>query len=93
MNTKTFAVAARSTNTNSFGLRGFIFVADDGEAWEAASGFKDHRVGDRVTVPVVNGEADFVGYECQRPFLKAPPDAVQAIWKVRPKQVAGPVRN
>ena len=49
MNTKTFAVAARSTNTNSFGLRGFIFVADDGEAWEAASGFKDHQVGDRVT--------------------------------------------
>ena len=51
MNTKTFAVAARSTNTNSFGLRGFIFVADDGDAWEAASGFKDHQVGDRVTVP------------------------------------------
>ncbi len=93
MKTKTFAVAARSTNTNSFGLRGFIFVADDGDAWEAASGFKDHRVGDRVTIPVVNGEADFVGYECQRPFLKAPPDVVQAIWKVRPKQVAGPVRN
>jgi hypothetical protein len=83
MNTKTFAVAARSTNTNRFGLRGFVFVADDGEAWEAASGFNDHREGDRVSVPVVNGEADFVGYECQRPLTKAPPDVVQAVWNRR----------
>ena len=83
MNTKTFAVAARSTNINRFGLRGFVFVADDGEAWEAASGFSDHRDGDRVIVPVVNGETDFVGYECQRPLTTAPRDVVQAVWSKR----------
>lgn len=31
------AVLAKSANCNSFGLRGHILVADNGEAWEAAA--------------------------------------------------------
>ena len=33
-NTKLFRVVARSSNTNSFGLRQFVLVARDGEAWK-----------------------------------------------------------
>jgi hypothetical protein len=33
---KVFRVACIAGNTNSFGLRGYILVAKDGEAWEVA---------------------------------------------------------
>jgi len=34
---KDFKVVGLSDNTNSFGLRGVIFVAKDGEAWQAGA--------------------------------------------------------
>lgn len=34
---KQFIVAAVSRNTNSFGLRGMILIAKDGEAWQVAA--------------------------------------------------------
>ena len=32
-------MVALSSNTNSFGLRGVVMVAKDGEAWEAAANY------------------------------------------------------
>ena len=34
---KEFKVVAVSTNTNSFGLRGVVMVARDGEAWQVGA--------------------------------------------------------
>lgn len=35
--TKEFKVVAISSNTNSFGLRGVVMVARDGEAWQVGA--------------------------------------------------------
>ena len=49
---KVFKLVCTSRNTNSFGLRGCILVAKDGEAWEiAASDFNCPQVGTSYCVP------------------------------------------
>lgn len=55
-NTKAFRVAAVSTNTNGFGLHGYIMVAKDGEAWEVArsaynSAYPKWATGTDIRVP------------------------------------------
>ena len=84
---KTFVVAARSQNTNCFGLRGYIFVANDGTAVEAASGHKEHYEGDRVQVGGSGTTGDFsmAGYEIPYDRPKAPPNVVKEVWRVQPK--------
>lgn len=41
--TKTFRIAAISTNPNAFGLYGFCLIAADGEAWEVGGNHLKHR--------------------------------------------------
>ena len=83
----TYVVAARSQNTNSFGLRGYIFVDINGNACEAASGHFNHYEGDRVSVRDGDPERAFAnaGYEIPHARPKAPPNVVKEVWKVQPK--------
>ena len=86
----TYVVAARSQNTNSFGLRGYIFVDINGNACEAASGHFEHYEGDRVEVQSGDPETAFAnaGYEIPHNRPKAPPPVIKQIWKVMPKAKA-----
>ena len=83
----TYVVAARSKNTNCFGLRGYIFVDINGNACEAASGHFNHYEGDRVSVRDGDPETAFAnaGYEIPHARPKAPPNVVKEVWKVQPK--------
>ena len=84
----TYCVAARSQNTNSFGLRGYIFVDINGNACEACSGHFDHYEGDRVEVGSGDPETAFAnaGYEIPYNKSKCLPNVVKQIWKVHPKE-------
>lgn len=50
------AVLAKSVNCNSFGLRGHILIADNGEAWEAAA----NSINELPVEKVVQSTADDV---------------------------------
>jgi hypothetical protein len=87
---KRFAVAAVSQNVGSFGHRGVVLIAKDGEAWEVhASVCPSNR-------QVSQGEAvylhcgDLLGvvsadsawrFECPRRLSKAPRGVVAEVWK------------
>jgi hypothetical protein len=85
---KRFRLVTISSNTNSFGLHNHIFVAPDGEAWQAAAyrgpGGKTITVGDILTVPCENGEPNFakIGYEIAEPAPqgRAPIGVVRELW-------------
>lgn len=81
---KTYLVASVSENTNSFGLRGMVLVADNGEAWEVAANDLNLKAkGDRVTTPVDRqGFPTFVGlgFEIPRQLGNAPQIVVDEIW-------------
>lgn len=84
---KQFKVAAISENTNGFGLNQFIFVAQDGTAWQgcAAKAYARYKLNDVLHVRIIQGEPDFTshGFEIPEPRGngKAPPEVVAAIWK------------
>ena len=81
---KRFKVAAISSNTNSFGLNRFVFVARDGEAW---AGHKAKRYASLEQGQVVALEAPFdqaligLGFEIpQRLSPDCPAEAVTELW-------------
>lgn len=84
---KSFKVASVSSNHNSFGLRGMILVAQDGEAWEvAANDINVGKKGDVVSVPyntIFPNEPDFSGRGYEIPHRlqpDAPAGVVKEIW-------------
>ena len=89
MDTKRFKVAARSMGRNSFGLRGHVLVARDGEAWEVAFNDLNARgvLGDTIDVPVVDkyGPAQVkswarVGGEIPRRLPRMGKNGVAELW-------------
>ena len=83
---KHFIVVTVSKNTNSFGLRGMILMARDGEAWQVgANHLNVKKKGDLVRVPASAGpvrEASWValGYEIPERLRKAPPRVAAEVW-------------
>jgi hypothetical protein len=85
---KRFRVVTISSNTNSFGLHNHIFVAPDGDAWQAAAyrgpGGKTIKAGEILVVPWKNKEPCFadLGYEIAEPVPagRASAKVVREIW-------------
>lgn len=83
---KHFIVVTVSKNTNSFGLRGMILMARDGEAWQVgASHLNVKKPGDLVRVPVSVGpvrEASWasLGYEIPNRLQRAPAHVAAEVW-------------
>lgn len=88
---KEFKVVTVSKNTNSFGLRGFIAVAKDGDAFEAAANYLNvpkkgstlqiAHVNDRDGNPTEKCDYGAGYYEIPRQLDKCPADVVKAIWE------------
>jgi hypothetical protein len=81
---KVFKVVSVSGNRNSFGLKGMILIAPDGETWEvAASEINCKTQGECVRVPVVGRIRTFaaLGFEIPKRLPDAPADVVAAVWK------------
>ena len=78
-----FKAASVSDNTNSFGLRGVILMARDGEAFEVGitSQFAPKK-GDLVRVPYDEGGYvwGYVHVEIPRCLGKAPKGVVAEVW-------------
>ena len=84
--TKTFKVAAVSSNTNSFGLKSMILVAKDGEAWQvAANSINVKKKGDTITVDASKPfDLEFSARSFEIPerlHPDCPPSAVKEVWK------------
>jgi hypothetical protein len=80
---KAFRVAVMSANRNSFGLKGVILVASDGETWQVgANHLCTLKAGDTILVSSNRG-ASFArkGFEIPQQLDRAPADIVDAIWK------------
>lgn len=91
--TKAFKVASVSDNTNSFGLRGMILIAADGEAYEVgASSLYVKTKGDVVHVPVV-GKAGrnfgTLGLEIPRRLPDAPAGVIEEVWNYKQEDANG----
>jgi hypothetical protein len=83
-----------SRNTNSFGLRGCILVAEDGEAWEIAVNDlntpqhgRSYRVDGYRASTSDDRPYDFADYACSRGWElprrlpQAPQEAVDQAWE------------
>ena len=85
-NEKQFKVAAISSNTNSFGLNRFIFVAHDGEAWAGhkAKQYAREQQGQLVLLEAPFGRAlTERGFEIpERLSPDCPSDVVKDVWQV-----------
>ena len=84
---KRFKIAAISSNTNSFGLNRFVFVAQDGEAWAGhrAKQYAPVKQGQviRLETPI-NHSLIKLGFEIpERLEPDCPPGAVEEIWGKR----------
>ena len=81
---KKFKVASVSDNANSFGLRGHVLIAEDGEAWEVGiTGQFAQKKGDVVRINLDrNDELDwaFFGAELPRKLPNAPRNVVNEVW-------------
>lgn len=79
-----FKVATISSNTNAFGLNGYIFVGRDGECWQAAAYRPTCRYGkgDTVIVPARNGVPQFGqhGFEVPERRQDVPRAVVTEVW-------------
>lgn len=87
--TKEFKVTSLSKNKNSFGLRGMILVARDGEAWQVgANEHNERKHGEIVTVPVFGGQVSFshLGFEIPERVTDAPPGVIREVWEEKPKR-------
>lgn len=75
-------VAAVSSNTNSFGLRNQIFIADNGKAYQAAANYINvKKTGDLLQVPGNTDEDVFthfihLGFELPDLFRTPPQNVV-----------------
>ena len=79
---KQFRVACWSKNLNSFGLRGMVLIARDGETWEvAANSINVRSVYSVVEVPYEGETLNFAarGFETPRRFGPAPQFLVKAV--------------
>lgn len=86
---KEFKVVSLSKNLNSFGLRGMILMAQDGEAWQvAANDLNVKKHGEIVRVPSFGGSVSFshLGYEIPERLTDAPPNVVKEVWESKPKK-------
>jgi hypothetical protein len=80
---KHFMVVAASKNTNSFGLRGMVLMARNGEAWQVAANHMNVRKqGDLLRVPVRGGDPDWagLGYETPKKLPTAPANVAAEVW-------------
>ena len=78
---KQFKVVSVSSNANSFGLRGMILMAADGEAWQVAANHllvRRHKAGDTLAVP----DHDFTafGFELPEQLPNAPAKVLEQLW-------------
>lgn len=81
---KRFKVVSLSSTTNSFGLRGHIFIGDDGTAWEAAANSLNSRpLGAVLTFednqPFNYGIVNY-GFELPRQLPTPPHPVVDEAW-------------
>lgn len=87
---KQFAVVTLSKNRNSFGLQGFIIMAEDGSAYEAAANdLNVPKQGDRLNLATdAKGEPEFAryGWEIPRQLPTAPPKVVKSVFYPPKKQ-------
>lgn len=87
---KEFKVIAASSNTNGFGLRGFVLMARDGQAVEIGQHAYNPCVPvilakDKIIkVPLKNGQPYFYGQQLGEitvtPLTKAPAKVVAEVW-------------
>ena len=82
--TKTFRVAAVSTNTNSFGLWGVVVVSRSGEAWQlGGNDLHKPEVGSELAPEIKSGVPCWgrLGYEIpERLHPNAPEDVISLVW-------------
>lgn len=77
MKNKLFKVVSVSKNVNSFGLRGHVLVARNGEAWEVgANHLNSKKIGE-----VVSLHGSFSDFEIPRRLPTAPKNVVDEVWK------------
>lgn len=80
-----FQVLAKSSSTNSFGLRGVIVARPDGQCWEiGANQLNEPKEGEIIRVPFNGHELGFaaLGYEIPRQMPPMPEHVVKSIeWK------------
>ena len=78
-------MGAISSNTNSFGLSSFMFIALDGEAWTGckAKQYTSMGVGREVVseLPIDEALTD-LGFELVEQLPDCPPEAVREVWGV-----------
>lgn len=88
---KNFKIVARSSNLNSFGLRGYVFLSEDGETWEAASASPEFKVGQflQLTYDHDSGELSFArhGFEIPRRLKNAPQSVLDEVFKKYPQDI------
>ena len=59
---------ARSSNTNAFGHRQYVVVADDGSAFKVQRSYQySWATGQIVKVPLVMGEPNWSAVQCECP--------------------------
>jgi len=79
-----FIIAAISSNTNSFGLNQFVFVAQTGEAWTGLANkiYCRHKQGDVLALPEDRGIGlSQHGFECPDQIPEpAPQNVVAEVW-------------
>jgi hypothetical protein len=81
MNPKAFRVAAISTNTNSFGLRGHILMNRDGVTYQV--GRSDYNGEDRWKVGQIimaEGQFRFPGTEIPHRMETPPVGVIEKVW-------------
>ena len=68
MTRQRFTVAAKSINTNAFGHRQYVLVADDGSAFKVQRSYTySWNVGQIVTVPLAAGDPNWAAVQCECP--------------------------
>lgn len=81
---KHFMVVSVSSNMNSFGLRGMILMARDGEAWQVGvNHMRVKKQGDLLRVPYSpSGGPEWfkLGYEIPHKLPKAPAKVASDVW-------------
>lgn len=84
METKTFRVAAVTSNANSFGLKQMVLLAQDGTAYKVcANSLHLKQKGEDITVQFDEAEGDYnftsLGFEIPEEMPKAPKHIMDAV--------------
>lgn len=80
---KIFKVAAVSSNTNSFGLKQMVVVAEDGTAYKTCANYLNVKEkGDTITM--VDGM--FRGCELTEKITKMHKSIVRELWDITPQR-------